>query len=88
MNGVTFFPGDGTDPASPQDTNQVMPFPCTFISPDLKPCSVIRPTSTQQAGAVAAFNGFVAMGLFQGQKDDFFDFVFGLAQAADAAGLG
>jgi hypothetical protein len=85
---VTFFPGDGTDPASPDDTNQVFPFPCTFISPSLAPCSVIRPTSTKQAGAVAAFNGFVAMGLFQGQTDDFFDFVFDLAEKADAAGHG
>jgi len=85
VGGVTFFPGDGTDPASPEDTNQVFPFPCTFISPDLKPCSIIRPTSTQQAGAVAAFNGFKAMGLFQGQDDGFFDFVFDLAEAAEAA---
>ncbi|HWV99476.1 MAG TPA: twin-arginine translocation signal domain-containing protein [Candidatus Acidoferrum sp.] len=88
VGGVTFFPGDGTDPASPEDTNQVFPFPCTFISPHLKPCAVIRPTSTKQAGAVAAFNGFVAMGLFQGQQDDFFDFVFELAGEADEAGQG
>lgn len=88
MNGTTFFPGDGTDPASPQDTNQVFPFPCTFISPQLEPCSVIRPTSTRQAGATAAFNGFVAMGLFQGQVDAFFDFVFELAEEADKAGGG
>jgi hypothetical protein len=86
MNGTTFFPGDGTDPASPQDTNQVFPFPCTFISPNLAPCSVIRPTSTPQAGAVAAFKGFVAMGLFQGQVDAFFDLVFELAEEADEAG--
>jgi len=86
--GVTFFPGDGTDPASPEDTNQVFPFPCTFISPDLAPCSVIRPTSRQQAGATAAFNGFAAMGLFQGQPDAFSDFVFELAAEADAAGRG
>ena len=86
VNGTTFFPGDGTDPASPQDTNQVFPFPCTFISPNLAPCAVIRPTSTQQAGAVAAFKGFVAMGLFQGQNEAFFDFVFELAEEADEAG--
>jgi hypothetical protein len=85
VNGTSFYPGDGTDPASPQDTNQVFPFPCTFISPHLEPCSVIRPTSTKKAGAVAAFNGFMAMGLFQGQHDDFFDFVFGLAAEADEA---
>ena len=79
------FPGDGTDPASPNDTNQVFPFPCTFIDPSLEPCSIIRPTSNQQAGAVAAFNGFKEMGLFDGQGQDFFDFVFGLAAEADAA---
>ena len=84
-NGTTFYPGDGTDPASPNDTNQVFPFPCTFISPRLEPCSVIRPVSTHLAGAVAAFNGFTQMGLFLGQSDAFFNFVFGLAAAADAA---
>ena len=82
---VTFFPGDGTDPASPNDTNQVFPFPCTFIDPSLEPCSIIRPTSDKQAGAVAAFTGFKEMGLFDGQGQDFFDFVFGLAAEADAA---
>jgi hypothetical protein len=79
------IPGDGTDPASPNDTNQVFPFPCTFIDPSLEPCSIIRPTSDEQAGAVAAFNGFKEMGLFDGQSQDFFDFVFGLAAEADAA---
>jgi hypothetical protein len=87
-NGNSFYPGDGTDPASPQDTNQIFAFPCTFISPELQPCSVIRPSSTQQAGAVAAFNGFKAMGLFEGQNDAFFDFVFGLAEEADEASSG
>ena len=85
VGGTTFFPGDGTDPASPNDTNQVFPFPCTFIDPSLEPCSIIRPSSEQQAGAVAAFNGFKAMGLFDGQGQDFFDFVFGLAAEADEA---
>ena len=76
---------NGVDPADPIDTNQIMPRPCTFISKDLPPCSVIRPTSTTQAGAVAAFKGFTAMGLFQGQSESFFDFVFELAEEADEA---
>ena len=76
---------NGVDPADPIDTNQIMPRPCTFISKDLPPCSVIRPTSTAQAGAVAAFRGFTAMGLFQGQSEAFFDFVFELAEEADQA---
>jgi hypothetical protein len=77
---------NGKDPADPIDTNQIMPRPCTFISPDLPPCSVIRPVSTAQAGAVATVAFFTAMGLFEGQSRRFFDFVTSLAQAADAAG--
>jgi len=76
---------NGVDPADPIDTNQIMPRPCTFISPNLPLCSVIRPTSTAQAGAVAAFTGFTASGLFAGQSDRFFDLVFNLAADADEA---
>jgi len=76
---------NGIDPADPMDTNQIMPRPCTFISPNLPLCSVIRPTSTNAGGAVAAFKGFTAMGLFEGQSKAFFDFVFELAEEADQA---
>jgi hypothetical protein len=79
---------NGVDPADPIDTNQIMPRPCTFISKNLPPCSVIRPTSTAQAGAVATFRGFTAMGLFQGQSEAFFDLVFELAEEADEASRG
>jgi hypothetical protein len=77
---------NGVDPASPMDTNQVMPLPCTFISTSLPKCSVVRPTSTKHAGAVAAATAVAASGLFQGQSQAFFDLVLSLAQAADAAG--
>ena len=77
---------NGIDPADPIDTNQIMPRPCKFISPDLPPCAVIRPTSTKQAGAQAAIAFFTAMGLFRGQNDQFFDFVSALAIEADEAG--
>src|SRR5260221_664938 len=46
-------PPDGTDNASANDTNQIFATPCEFISPHLPLCSVIRPISTQQAGAAA-----------------------------------
>src|SRR5579859_3768745 len=76
---------NGIDPASPQDTNQVMPFPCKFISTSLPLCSVVRPTSTQHAGAVAAAKAIAASGLFEGQSAAFFDAVLSLAAAADEA---
>jgi hypothetical protein len=78
-------PVNGTDPASPEDTNQIMPAPCKFISAHLPVCSVIRPSSTHQAGAVATIAFFKAMGLFQGQSDAFFSMVNELAAEADAA---
>jgi hypothetical protein len=76
---------DGIDHSAPNDTNQIMPAPCTFISPHLPPCSIIRPTSTEKAGATAAVAGLTAMGLFQGQNADFFDFLTFLAEEADEA---
>jgi hypothetical protein len=78
-------PPDGTDNASPNNTNQIFAAPCEFISPNLPPCSVIRPISTQQAGAVATIAFFNAMGLFKGQREAFFDFVGELAKEADEA---
>jgi hypothetical protein len=76
---------NGIDAASPIDTNQIMPRPCTFISPSLPPCSVIRPTSTLKAGAVAAVTGLTKSGLFQNQSSGFFEMLTELAMLADAA---
>lgn len=77
---------NGIDPASPMDTNQVMPLPCTFISTSLPLCSVVRPTSTEHAGAVAAAKAIAGSGLFTGQSQAFIDLVVSLAEEADAAG--
>jgi hypothetical protein len=67
-------------------TNLILAEPCTFISTSLPLVSIIRPSSTKNNGAVAAFNGFMKDNLFFGQKDPrFFQTVMGLAQAADAA---
>jgi hypothetical protein len=65
--------------------NLIMPEPCKFINAQRPACSVIRPFSTQNAGAVAAFTGLANSGLFSGQTRTFFRPVHELAQAADAA---
>jgi hypothetical protein len=77
------FPDLNTDPATATDL--VMPRPCKFISPDLPPCSIIRPTSIRFAGAMAAAQFLTDTGLFQGQSRQFFETLFRLADAADEA---
>jgi hypothetical protein len=83
--GVTF-------PVFPQSEelqpNKILPEPCAFLRPALGPCSVIRPTSTKNSGAVAAVNAFANDLLFQGQQQDFFQALMDLATAADAAKRG
>lgn len=69
----------------PELSHAVMPEPCRFLRADLPLCSVIRPRSTQNAGAVAAATGLVNSGLFAGQSSAFLGAVVALAQAADAA---
>jgi hypothetical protein len=76
---------DGIDHSAPNDTNQIMPAPCKFISDHLPLCSVIRPTSNQQAGAQAAVKALTQMGLFLGQSDAFLAVLSELAQEADEA---
>src|SRR5215472_8192543 len=76
---------DGIDHSDPQDTNQIMPTPCKFISAQLPLCSVIRPDSTAQGGAQAAVAGLTASGLFSGQNQAFFNLLAELAAEADAA---
>jgi hypothetical protein len=76
---------DGIDHSQPQDTNQIMPAPCKFISTHLPLCSVIRPISTAQAGAKATVAGLTASGLFNGQSNAFFNLLNELASEADAA---
>ena len=74
------------DPATElTQTNKILPEPCQFIRKSLPKCSVIRPMQPGKSGAVAAANGFVADGLFRGQSQAFFNALFSLALAADAA---
>ena len=86
-----------TDPESLNgDTlqaNLIMPEPTHFLTNNNRnfpPVAIIRPTSTQNAGAVAAVQGFVDDGLFighvvNGKSDGFVELLFKLARKADAA---
>jgi hypothetical protein len=67
-------------------TNLIFPEPTDFLRGErLPPCSVIRPTLLQNAGAVATIKAFTADLLFEGQSSAFFEAAMALATAADAA---
>lgn len=69
--------------------NLIMPEPTHFLNPNFGPVAIIRPTSTKNSGATAAVMGFVADGLFRGQKPlnkpELVQVLLGLARDADAA---
>src|SRR5207247_6991294 len=65
--------------------NLIMPEPCEFISRNLPPCAIIRPSGQGQLDARGAINSFIADGLFRGQPPQFFQLLNSLASAADAA---
>ncbi|HKW63814.1 MAG TPA: ferritin-like domain-containing protein [Candidatus Acidoferrum sp.] len=89
VTGVSVSFPDLTPDSTSEDlkANLIMPEPCPFISPDLPPCSVIRPTQTRDiAKGVVKF--LTDMGLFIGQSPAFFTFMQDLAEDADAAHRG
>ena len=66
--------------------NLIMPEPTHFLSTKFPPVAIVRPTSTQNSGAVAAIKGFVNDGLFIGQQNpEFLKLMFQLAEEADEA---
>ena len=86
------FPNLNNPATELTQTNKILPEPCDFLAGESLPaCSVIRPTSTRLAGAVATVNAFLADGLFgqvgkpNGQTADFINFSMQLAVAADNA---
>lgn len=81
--GVT-FPDLNALNSELDQTNLTLPEPCTFISKTLPACSVIRPTTTRNGGAVATIRAFTGDLLFLGQSTAFFDFVNHLAVEADS----
>jgi hypothetical protein len=85
--GVTF--PDLNSPATElSQTNKILPEPTDFLRGGLPEVSVIRPTLTENAGAVATIKSFTADRLFDGQTKKFFATVMALAEAADAARRG
>jgi len=85
--GVTF--PDLNNPATElSQTNKILPEPTDFLRNGLPEVSVIRPTLTENAGAVATIKSFTADLLFDGQSKKFFATVMALAEEADAAQRG
>jgi hypothetical protein len=82
------FPNLNNPATELTQTNKILPEPCQFISKSLPNCSVIRPSTVHNSGAVAAVQGLTADNLFHGQSHAFFEFVMKLAVAADAAQRG
>jgi len=79
----------GTSVADLFQTNLIMPEPTLFLNEKLGPVSIIRPTSTQQGGAVASVKSFVDDGLFldpaTNKNTGIVQVLFALAEKADAA---
>ena len=74
-------------------SNLIMPEPTHFLRPSFPPVAIVRPTSTRNAGAVAAVQSFVDDGLFightvNGKSDGFVELLFRLAVRADEARRG
>jgi hypothetical protein len=85
--GVT-FPDLNAKGGELNQTNLILPEPCSFLHRSLPPCSIVRPTLDQLGGAVATVNSFTADRLFEGQSPKFFKTVHKLARDADAASRG
>jgi len=83
-NGAT-----GNNVADMFQTNLIMPEPTVFLNQNLGPVSIIRPTSTQQGGAVASVVSFADDGLFldpaTNKNTGIVDVLMRLAEEADEA---
>jgi ferritin-like protein len=66
-------------------TNLILPEPCEFLSPNLPPCSIIRPTLSPNGGPVATIKAFTNDNLFKGQPPAFFELLQDVAAAAESA---
>ena len=77
-------PADQTAGSQMFQTNLILPEPCEFLSKDLPPVSIVRPTLTANGGAVATIRAFAADNLFLHQKREFFELVMDLATDADS----
>ena len=84
VTGVSVTFPDLSDGGELLQNNLIMPEPCPFLSRDLPPCSIIRPTETKGI-AMGVVKFLTDMGLFIGQSPAFFALLTRLAQEADAA---
>jgi hypothetical protein len=66
-------------------TNLIQPEPCEFLSPNLPPCSIIRPTLSPNGGPMATVQSFIADRLFIGQNPQFVEQLMDLASEAETA---
>lgn len=82
------FPDLNSRNSELDQTNLILPEPCEFISKNLPRCSVIRPTLTQNGGAVATIKAFTDDLLFLNQVPAFFELVNRLAVEADSVQRG
>jgi Ferritin-like domain len=87
QTGLT-FPDLNSRNSELDQTNLILPEPCEFISKNLPRCSVIRPTLTQNGGAVATIKAFTDDLLFLNQVPAFFELVNRLAVEADSVQRG
>jgi Ferritin-like domain len=85
--GVT-FPDLNAKGGDLNQTNLILPEPCTFLHRDLPRCSIVRPTLDRLGGAEATITSFTDDRLFEGQSPKFFRTVLKLAREADAASRG
>ena len=82
------FPDLNNPPTELTQTNKILPEPCHFLNETLPKCSVIRPSTTQNSGALAAVTGLTADLLFKGQSAEFFELITNMAAEADDAQRG
>src|ERR1700687_4591175 len=82
------FPNLNNPATELTQANKILPEPCEFISKSLPHCSVIRPTLTQNGGAVATIKAFTDDLLLLGQSPAFFSLVNQLAVEADSVQRG
>jgi hypothetical protein len=79
----------GPDVADSFQSNLIMPEPTFFLNQKLGPVSIVRPTSTQQGGAVASVVSFAEDGLFldpsTSKNTGIVDVLMRLAEEADEA---
>jgi Ferritin-like domain len=79
----------GPNVADEFQTNLIMPEPTLFLSESLGPVSILRPTSPENSGAMAAVRSLVADGLFldpaTGKNTGIVSVLMSLAEEADEA---